>query len=31
MILWERLSEQCPDVPKYAQRRDIAKKALDEL
>ncbi len=31
MILWERLAEQCPDVPKYAQRRDIAKEALKNL
>ncbi len=29
--IWEQLAAQCPEVPTYAQRRDIAKEALEAL
>ncbi len=29
--IWTQLAEQCPEVPEYARRRDLAKKALEQL
>ena len=29
--IWEQIAAQCPDVPEYAENRDLAKQALEQL